>query len=173
MIRIIAVVATLLAASAAQADWQYTKWGMSPNELEEMGNVTRTSPDKLFRQDPRTGGGSRGTALDVNAEILLESGYSVEGITYHVVYYFNSNRLFLVTLVPRSVDDGIKTGRLLESIYGAPEGAELSGRDAGTTGCILRRRWRSPQEGNLITFFNKCGSRFELRYEPIPAKGGL
>jgi len=150
--------------------FQYTNWGMSPAELERIGagNITRTSPDRLFPEDYRKDG-SRGTALDVNAEVLLESGYNTDGIFYDAIYYFNSNRLFLVTLVPHSIEDGIKTGRLLDGIYGAPEAAELSGRDVGSTGCILRTRWRSPREGKLITFFNKCGTRFEVRYEPIPS----
>ena len=81
------------------------------------------------------------------------SGYKTDGIYYEAIYYFNSGQLFLVTLVPQSVDDGIKTERLLEGIYGAPETAQLTGRDVDSTGCIPRKQWRSTREGNLINFF--------------------
>jgi len=38
---------TLLAASAAQADWQFTRWGMSPQELVELGGGKIVSPSFL------------------------------------------------------------------------------------------------------------------------------
>jgi hypothetical protein len=47
------------------------------------------------------------------------------------------------------------------------------GLNENYSGCIARRRWRAPGDGNLVTFFNLCGTRFEVRYEPMPAKGGL
>ncbi|MCW2201349.1 hypothetical protein M2227_003439 [Bradyrhizobium elkanii] len=135
-------------------------------------NFSRVSPDELFPTDTRKGG-SRGTALDVAADAILMSGEKIGGIDYQAIYYFRADRLFQVALVPLSIDDGNRTERLLEGIYGAPELVEATGRDVGSRGCIVRKQWRSRQDGNLVTFFNKCGSRFEVRYEPIPAKGGL
>ena len=46
MVRTIALLSTLLVTSAAQANWQYTKWGMSPKELLALGNgkIVTASP---------------------------------------------------------------------------------------------------------------------------------
>src|SRR5436190_7068600 len=46
MVRTIALLSTLLMTSAAQANWQYTKWGMSPEELLALGNgkIVTASP---------------------------------------------------------------------------------------------------------------------------------
>lgn len=170
-----AIVALLLSSPAAKADWQNTRWGMSQAELERFfakGGITRVSPDQLFPTDTRKSG-SRGTALDVAADTTLMSSVELDGIGYQGIYYFRADRLFQVALVPLTIDDGNKTERRLEGIYGAPEVSEMTGREIGSRGCILRKQWRSRQDGNLISFFNKCGTRFEVRYEPIPAKGGL
>jgi hypothetical protein len=87
---------------------EYAKWGMSAAELEQIGagTITRISPDSLFPDDHRIGG-SRGTTLDVKAEVLLKSSYATNGIFYDAIYYFNSIQLFNATLVPRSIEDGI------------------------------------------------------------------
>src|SRR2546429_440658 len=102
MVRIITALVALLAASSAQADWQFTRWGMSPE----------------------------------------------------------------------AVDDGLKTSKLLNATYGPSDREERMGLNESYSGWIARRRWRVPRDGNLVTFFNLCGSRFEVRYEPIP-RGGL
>jgi hypothetical protein len=173
MVRIIALLVILLVASAAQADWQYTKWGMSAAELEAFGqgNIVKASASSI---NPYNQGRSAGTTMAIDAaDVVLTSGFKNEGITYDVLYYFSARGLFLVALIPKSVEDGLKTGKILDATYGAPDREERMGINENYTGCIVRRRWRAQRDGNLVTLFNLCGTRFELRYEPIPAKGGL
>jgi hypothetical protein len=175
MLKTVIVLATLIAATAARADWQYTKWGMSPEELMAAGsrNIVRASPGESSPNVTEFKG-KRGTTMAINADVVLISRFSAEGMTYNALYYFNTKGLFLVALIPQSVDDGFKTSKLLDATYGASDREERLGMNEDYVGgCIARRRWRAPRDGNLVTFFNLCGTRFEVRYEPIPAKGGL
>jgi hypothetical protein len=152
---------------------QYANWGMSPAELEASGgsHIVKASISQTFPND-RPLNGRRGSVLDVNAdEVFSSSSNLIEGISFLAYYYFDARGLFLIALVPPSIDEGIKTERLLEAKYGSPEREQRMGREEGASGCIIRRRWRT--DSNLITFFNQCGDHFEVRYQPIPAKGGL
>jgi len=146
---------------------------MSPAELEASGgsHIVKASISQTFPND-RPLNGRRGSVLDVNAdEVFSSSSNLIEGISFLAYYYFDARGLFLIALVPPSIDEGIKTERLLEAKYGSPEREQRMGREEGASGCIIRRRWRT--DSNLITFFNQCGDHFEVRYQPIPAKGGL
>ena len=175
MIRAIAaVLMVVLVTSAAQADWQYTKWRMSPEELLALGsgNIVKASA-RESAPNVTEHNGKRGTTMAVDADLVLMSGFSAEGMKYNALYYFNATGLFLVALIPQSIDDGFKTSKLLDATYGASDREELMGLNENYSGCIARRRWRVPRDGNLVTFFNLCGTRFEVRYEPLPAKGGL
>jgi hypothetical protein len=119
MVRIIALLVILLVASAAQADWQYTKWGMSAAELEAFGqgNIVKASASSI---NPYNQGRSAGTTMAIDAaDVVLTSGFKNEGITYDVLYYFSARGLFLVALIPKSVEDGLKTGKILDATYGA------------------------------------------------------
>jgi hypothetical protein len=151
---------------------QYANWGMSPAELEASGgsHIVKASISQTFPND-RPLNGRRGSVLDVNADEVFSSSNLIEGISFLAYYYFDARGLFLIALVPPSIDEGIKTERLLEAKYGSPEREQRMGREEGASGCIIRRRWRT--DSNLITFFNQCGDHFEVRYQPIPAKGGL
>src|SRR5947209_1916232 len=109
--------------------------------------------------------------MTLNAELAFGSGLLIEGISYKAFYYFNATGLFLVALIP-SAEDGFRTSKLLDATYGAADREERLGLDEDyVEGCVVKRRWRAPQDGNLVTFINLCGARFELRYEPIPTKG--
>ncbi|MGY4505256.1 hypothetical protein ACVWYH_009213 [Bradyrhizobium sp. GM24.11] len=162
-----AVFSLSCAFDTAHADWQFTRWGMSPGELVQLGQGNI----RPSRGESTPNGG--GTTMAVDADLALASAYNAEGVKYQALYYFKADRLILVALIPQSVEDGFKTGKLLDATYGAPDREESMGRDENHSGCIVRRRWRAQSDGNLVTFFNLCGTRFEVRYESIPAKGGL
>ena len=90
---VISVIPCMILANVAVADWQYTKWGMSSEELVSIGrgNVAPTTYDALFKGD--TMNGRRGSALDVNADSFFISGYNAEGINFTAIDYFRSDRL--------------------------------------------------------------------------------
>jgi hypothetical protein len=145
---------------------------MSSAELVASGGsqIVKTSIAQTFSND-RPLNGRRGSVLDVNADEVYSSRNLIEGISFLAYYYFDARGLVLIALVPPSIDDGIKAGKLLEAKYGSPEREQRMGREEGAPGCIIRRRWRT--DSNLITFFNQCGDHFEVRYQPIPPKAGL
>ena len=74
----------LLSASPAFSDWQYTRWGMSSQELEAIGkgNVT------LIPAHERDGTDVMGLG-----KASLQSGYVAEGITFTANYYFADDKL--------------------------------------------------------------------------------
>jgi hypothetical protein len=109
---------------------QYANWGMSPAELEASGgsHIVKASISQTFPND-RPLNGRRGSVLDVNAdEVFSSSSNLIEGISFLAYYYFDARGLFLIALVPPSIDEGIKTERLLEAKYGSPEREQRMGR---------------------------------------------
>jgi hypothetical protein len=164
-IAVAAIVALLCAGSTARADWQYTKWGMTESQLSAVtkGSVIRTVPPH------QTGGNT----LDVKADVVMTSGVNLGSMYYTVHYYFRSDRLAMVALTPKTEQEGVETGRLLETKYGPPEREQRMGKNEGWPGCIIRRRWRSEKDGNLITFLDRCGTQSEVRYEPLNVNTGL
>ena len=59
---------------------------------------------------------------------LVATSNLIEGISFLAYYYFDARGLFLIALVPPSIDEGIKTERLLEAKYGSPEREQRMGR---------------------------------------------
>jgi hypothetical protein len=118
----IACALVVLAVGYARADWQYTRWGMSPDELISKGNgtVVEASPREKFIKGDFPNG-QRGPVLDVRADAALKSGYRAQEILYTAVYFFLANRLVAVSLFPPTAEDGVRTGKAIENIYGPPE----------------------------------------------------
>jgi hypothetical protein len=77
--------------------------------------------------------------MAVDADLVLTSGFSAEGMTYSALYYFNATGLFLIALIPKSIDDGFKTSKLLDATYGAPDREERMGLNENYSGCIAPR----------------------------------
>jgi hypothetical protein len=144
MVGTIAALVALLAASTAQADWQFTRRGMSPDELVDLGQgMIRAS-----RGDSTPNGS--GTTMAVDADRVLTSAYNAEGVKYHALYH-KADRLFLVALIPQSKEDGFKTSKPLDATYGPADREERMGRDeAYVGGCIVRRRWRDREMAILL-----------------------
>jgi hypothetical protein len=150
---------------------------MSPADLiaKGGGNIRQASPSESFPHN-EIHQGRRGTTLAVDSDVVLISGFENEGINYNALYYFKADRLIMVALVPPTVEQGFQTSKLLDLSYGTPISEDRMGRDENYTGggtCIVRRRWKAARDGNLVTFFNMCGTRFQLRYEPLPGRSGL
>jgi|tagenome__1003787_1003787.scaffolds.fasta_scaffold20977496_4 hypothetical protein len=109
------------------------------------GKIVKASPGEASPNATEYKG-HRGTTLALNAESALGSGLLIEGISYKAFYYFNATGLFLVELIPRA-EDGFRTSKLLDATYGAADREERLGLDEDyVEGCIVRRRWRAPQD---------------------------
>jgi hypothetical protein len=161
MLRPIIAFAILLAATTAHADWQFTRWGMSAEELETFGrgNIARISPAR-----------QNSLKLFAVGDALLESGYKADDVMFTAIYYFAGDKLVAVSLRTESAPDGIKTRNRLEALYGKPDRNEMIAASMKLT------RWRSEPDRNMITFYDYSidlvKGMYEVRYEPIPAKAG-
>jgi hypothetical protein len=169
MVRTITALVALLAATAAQADWQYTKWGMSESEL------TAISPNI----QPTTASERQGHSNPHIGSALYKSGYDARDINFTAYYWFNAGQLVAVEIVPTNLDDGPKANLTLDQVYGAPIEDKSKPMNGGLIFCnILDRKWRSEREKNIITVSSlRCnpGHRerdfFSIRYAPILSNG--
>jgi hypothetical protein len=110
----IGIFALLLSISPARADWQYTKWGMSADDLIALGkgNIVRASERESSPNNEDVPGRGRGTTMAIKAELVLKSTFTAESMNYNALYYFNPKGLFVVALIPQSKEDGFKTSKL-------------------------------------------------------------
>jgi hypothetical protein len=167
----VALVAASMMTLAAQAnaDWQYTKWGMSESELTSLGeNIKPTTPaEKSGHSNPYVG----------NA--IYKSGYIAADIKFTAYYWFNAGKLAAVELVPVDLEQGPKANLTLDQVYGAPIEDKSRPMNGGTIFCtVLDRKWRSEREKNIITVSSlRCNSGhrerdfFSIRYAPILSTG--
>jgi hypothetical protein len=133
-----AIIAFLSPPRTACADWQYTKWGMSPEEVVTASNAdAHLVPDAQAKKelgDPRS------------YFVTLASGTrSIDGERFSVLFGFgiHSKRLQIVTL--RAADTSrcfIYRAALLDK-YGAPALSE----DNGT-----HLIWRDLPSGNAVSW---------------------
>lgn len=124
---------TLFAAGAAHADWQYTRWGMSEQEVlaasKDVSEQTKRPQDRgknlWLLAAPYSGGG-----YDFSAEFGFDKG---------------SRKLtsVLLTLEDKGGDRCYSLQTDLMAKYGAPETDEKSSMIQSST-------WRDAKGGNLV-----------------------
>jgi hypothetical protein len=137
---------------SAHADWQYTKWGMSPENIiaASKGVAVRVENPVIARN------GDRG---------LLTAPYATNNILFIVHFWFTVGepKLARVSLDTQYAADCPNVRSLLFSIYGAPQVS-----DVGPPSSL---RWRSDVTGNFIAFSQYGDARCVLDYYPIPIPG--
>ena len=147
------VVSLALISSTASANWQYTQWGMSPEQV-----VAASQGAAHLEQD-------NGAALPhVKALLLAKGQIQIDNFDFIVGFYFDGNRRLLKSVFLRlekcSENDAGRLKELLNAKYGAPRQ-------------ILSpyQKWVSPFAPDMITFISPTvRSRFcSIEYEPIPA----
>lgn len=122
-----------LACSNSKADWQYTKWGMSQEQVMVAGN------GKIKREDRAK------IALYPDIAPLIGNHTLPTGETAVVTFKFVSDRLVLVNLNGFS-HRGSDLPMLLRQTYGAP-----IFRDKSPTACETERtEWRSEATNQYI-----------------------
>lgn len=167
MIRIALVLVAL--TLPAHADWQFTRWGMTIDEVvtASKGNVARTSPATLKKNRMELGLGhayARGT-------------YSTGDFGFTSYFYAPSGKLSGVRLLLRDAPANHRLLNQLTSVYGKPIEASAS----SLAGCTLRSaRWNDKSAGNVVLFSAMTGcqsgsERLEfgaVLYTPLASKGG-
>ena len=126
-----------LIASPAQADWQYAKWGETPDEVVE------ASSGKAHRVEAK----QSGTIVYETVQLAAASHQAGSRI-FDVKFIFRNNRLTSTNLTLLGEPLGcyaLETD--LTGLYGEP----LS-KSNGSTGDILSRNWSDRQHNNKIAF---------------------
>lgn len=142
----------LLYAPSASADWQYTKWGMSLDEL------LASSGAKVVRTTPKE---QKDGEIDIVGRPMAKTTYVGGGITYDARFYFDGGKLTGVRLLPKSLSDALKTQSRLRSVYGEPR--EAKDRMVTGGGCRdIVESWHAEADGNRIHF----GAHFCIKMHP-------
>jgi hypothetical protein len=164
------VIAALLATTAARADWQYTKWGMSEAELTAISpNIVQTTAEER-----------RGYSNPYTGTALYKSGYQAQamGVVFTAYYTFNASGLAAVSIRPVDLANWPKVNIAIEQVYGTPE-EDKSYNMGGPLFCgVIDRKWRSRKEKNIVSVdglhCEKGGERdfYHVKYSPILSSGG-
>ena len=110
--RLVMVSAALLvsSASASRADWEYTKWGMTPEQVAKasQGTVKVIPPDKRTREDAD------------QTEVAAEGKYLTEKLALDVGFVFAAGGGLTCVMYNALGDDALRLGKILAGRYGAP-----------------------------------------------------
>jgi hypothetical protein len=141
---------------SAQADWQYTKWGMTPSE------VMRASSGKA------TANADQGKNTDFG-KVKLAASYQVKDIALKVYFQFDKDdKLSLVLLDVIDPANCYKAESLLSHLYGKDEyGSQFAD--------IKIKRWRDVNNRNIVSYWY-VGGKCDIKCYKIgePGKpGGL
>jgi hypothetical protein len=142
----LAASASLFLAAPARADWEYTKWGMTVDE------VLAASSEKLYRTDKKFQEETRVVVTDDNVAALVAGVHTSGRYTFFALLYFDvqSKRLVTVSLKLTDIDSAGDLKRDLQGQYGPPTEGQGSHSQIWT------------RDGNRIIYF-RDGT---LKYSP-------
>lgn len=132
---LVVAVTALSVSSAAQADWQYTKWAMSPDQViaASKGAVAAVDPTK----DAEMPWGIKEAV----------GTFSSNGREMKASFWFKDHKLTQVNLSSNSESDCVSIANDLNGIYGPPSdrptGSSKVWNDSRTGNRILLRGWGS------------------------------
>lgn len=139
----------LCVAMPAQADWEFTRWGMSPEEV-----VAASGPSaKIVAADPDT------EIWDMDR--LAVDAWERDGIVFEVGYHFDDGaRLQFVDLL----HEGPNCDRLVETSL-ARWGASQTERQSLGNGLLLTTHiWTDPENGDTLRVSNVTSDRVEMGF---------
>ena len=136
--------AVTLGSNQAEADWQYTKWGMSVDEViaAGQGQVSKASAEEQKNEKIMNG----------NLVGLAVGTYSINESKFTATFLFQHGKLDGVKLRPIPVADPYKVTRQLNLIYGLSETAK-GARDPATHCPKIDSKWRDESGENVIEFY--------------------
>ena len=129
------VTSTILASMAnvpAQAEWEYTQWGMNVDEVVEAseGAAMPVNPDEQFFFE------------NDSQQTLLKSQWSTDGYSFDVFFNFSDSDSKLSEIVFKSTGNNEDLGLAMIEEFGLPSRAQggLSKRDSDIRGFSLLNR---------------------------------
>ncbi|HVT59301.1 MAG TPA: hypothetical protein VHR45_12975 [Thermoanaerobaculia bacterium] len=145
----------MVTATPAVADWQYTKWGMTPEQVIKAAHSKSRQITRLVERQQ----GAAEDAGRVGQKALLSGEWSSGRFEFEVHFFFNPRRkLASVELTLANSEDEHVLANELTKRYGVPED---SGSVAGEF-----HRWRTQTEE--IWFFGTIGAGFPTRVVYAP-----
>lgn len=146
--RLVVAALTLLAASPANADWQYTRWGMT------VGEVKAASPYVVLHEAPDLSLPS--------SRVKAGAKYRAGGMSFTAAFGFGDdgglNRVKLY------LDDGSRCDELrhsLRSVYGEEAPNTLN------NSIVSLAKWRDEENKNMIGYLAIGDDKCSVTYEPI------
>lgn len=152
MIRSTLAAALLLAPFAAKADWQYTKWDMTPEEVISASNGEAKPLDEKLQVGMRSQPGLTPMAIGKHA---------TECCAFDVQFHFGADRKLgavMLVLADRTKVDLLR--RDLMEAYGAPVDRNAGGGSGEIT-------WRDAAAGHVVRLV-WFSSYAHLAYRPLP-----
>ena len=146
---IAAALLVIASASPAAANWQFTKWGMTPQEVISAGHLTSI----INHCD------------SASSDCTISAYYSAADMGFTDTFSFKNGKLSSVNLLLLKDADGAKLIELLSAKYGKPIDAYAD--DAKKTFI-----WHSASELVTASWFYKVGREYTVVYDPLNA-GGL
>lgn len=148
---------TGLYSGSAYADWQYTRWGMSPEQVVAASDNTVRPAKEIVK------------TTDGQQTKMLEGTYQTGAFSFQSAFYFNlQNQLSAVQLSLRNVSDCPSLWGTMQTSYGPPEVSKISlGQFA---------KWWDKDSGNAVVLSDIRDLWCKIDYMPIKqagAKGGL
>ncbi len=150
-IKILIMLGAMTLASQASANWQYSKWGMTPAELIAASNGQATA--------------ASGTKSAQGSETMDATGsYTAYEYQFRSMFWFGSNGLSRVSLSLRDDQQCTELRRDLLGQYGEP---------VETTGTSVQRRlWSDKERSNAVALVETGLGYCELQYTPIRIDNG-
>lgn len=151
------IVALALSAASVHADWRFTAWGMTPEELEDASDGGLT----FYDEPVATGSGLKKHAVEV-----WVSG----SFTFDATYFFDSvPALAAVTLHLRDKSKGYTLYDELLNQFGEPRKEELKPIVGGESHIAV---WYDADDNNRLVFYS-VGDFVALEYTPLNPSGGF
>lgn len=144
-LRAVGLVACLFAGHA-QADWQYTKWGMTAGEIKDAAKGKQTSP--------------------ISGEEVLRGARNGSAFNFKILFGFNTGRprrlaAIQLMLEHATNDRCTQLGDALKAIYGKP--VKDTADEAGFS--QPHNRWIDRKRSNAVTLVGR--DKCSVTYTPL------
>lgn len=131
--------------SSANADWQYTQWGMSPEQaMAASSGFLRKATAKEVADN----------TIPPIGSALVVGEYATNNIKFSATLLFDANKLSGVHLRPVDMEDVERIFGLTTAIYGKPDTTKDEWKDSCRE---VVKEWRDSERKNDVTFrFRAC-----------------
>lgn len=152
---LLALVLSIQLSTPAAADWEFTRWGMTVEQVQAAsGNTLDTIPEY------------RRPGMRIGATLpILEGVFKAGAFRFYVNYHFDAQGMLeLVDLQP----DNYTIGREIESALLARYGRPIVDKSGGS--CAACYEWQDLERGNVVNFYRTPSiNSIRLRYTRLDA----